>query len=142
MSVARTMNLARKANRAEGRNLRTLAAGMQRHAPLAERKLWAIMRSKKLRGWKFARQFPVGRQVAQFACPSARLVIEFEGEQHSGPEGQQRDAELQKQGFRILRLWIKEILTNTEEVTTRIVAALDDNSPRPAADMGAGADGA
>ncbi len=142
MTAVRAMNPGRRAKGIADRNLQTLAAGMQRHAPLAERKLWAILRSKKLRAWKFSRQLPVGRQVAQFACPSAGLVIEFAGEQHSGPEGQQRDADLKKRGFRILRLWIKEILTNTEEVTTRIVAALEDTSPRPASDKDAGADGA
>ena len=45
----------------------------------AERKLWSILRGRKLDGWKFRRQVPIDRYFADFACMEARLVIELDG---------------------------------------------------------------
>jgi very-short-patch-repair endonuclease len=52
----------------------------------AERKLWSLVRRKQLQGFRFRRQVPLGRYVADFACMSARLVIELDGGQ-ARPQG-------------------------------------------------------
>ena len=45
----------------------------------AERRLWALLRRKKLAGYRFRRQAPVGPYIADFFCPAARLIIEVDG---------------------------------------------------------------
>ena len=40
----------------------------------------------------FVRQKPLGPYIADFYCPTAKLVIELDGGQHYTEEGQERDA--------------------------------------------------
>ena len=42
----------------------------------AERRLWAVLRDRRLRGYKFRRQHPIGKFIVDFACTKHRLVIE------------------------------------------------------------------
>jgi len=39
-----------------------------------ERRLWFLLRKKRLAGFRFRRQVPIGPYVADFFCPSARLI--------------------------------------------------------------------
>jgi hypothetical protein len=45
----------------------------------AERKLWSLLLRKQLQGFRFRRQVPLGRYVADFACmcqrPHCRLAL-------------------------------------------------------------------
>jgi len=96
----------------------------------AERKLWALLRIRLLAGNKFRRQVPVGPYIADFLCYEARLIVEADGGQHgTTPYDEKRDAWLKAQGFRILRLWNNEILSNEEGVAQAILAALAAPSP-------------
>jgi very-short-patch-repair endonuclease len=50
---------------------------------------------------------PIGPYFADFACPSARLIIEVDGRTHNDDETQARDRErqgwLERQGWTVLR---------------------------------------
>jgi very-short-patch-repair endonuclease len=97
----------------------------------AERRVWRLLRLRQLVGHKFRRQVPIGRFIADFACHEARLVVEIDGGQHdaSSPEEAARTEFLQHQGYRVLRFWNNEVLTNIEGVHDVIVAALLEPSP-------------
>ena len=41
----------------------------------AEDKLWAELRSRRLNGFKFVRQYPIGPYYADFACRERNLVV-------------------------------------------------------------------
>ena len=91
-------------------------ARQMRHEPtLAERALWRLLRSRNLRGLKFRRQVPLGPYIADFACVEARLIVEADGGQHGGPRDEARDAWLQAQGFRVIRLWNSEVLEHGDD---------------------------
>jgi very-short-patch-repair endonuclease len=47
----------------------------------SEQKLWGALRSKQL-GIAFRRQVPLGRYIADFVAPRARLVVEVDGGWH------------------------------------------------------------
>ncbi len=47
-----------------------------------ERLLWIHLRGRKLEGWKFRRQHPIGEYIVDFYCPAARLVVELDGSSH------------------------------------------------------------
>ncbi|RJP58783.1 MAG: endonuclease domain-containing protein, partial [Deltaproteobacteria bacterium] len=47
-----------------------------------ERLLWTYLRAKQLEGFKFRRQEPIGRYIADFVCYEKRIVIEVDGGQH------------------------------------------------------------
>jgi len=53
----------------------------------AERKLWRFLRSLKAQGFHFRRQVPIDCFIVDFACYSARLVIEVDGGQHNADAG-------------------------------------------------------
>ena len=48
----------------------------------AERLLWYRLRRRRVGGFRFRRQVPIGRYICDFVCPRARLVIELDGSQH------------------------------------------------------------
>jgi len=48
----------------------------------AEKRLWLELR-KLGRVHRFRRQHPVGRYIADFACPAAKLAVELDGGQHA-----------------------------------------------------------
>ena len=100
----------------------------------AERALWSELRRYRL-GWRFRRQFPIPPYIVDFACVEARLIVEADGGQHARPDDLDvRDRELRRIGWRILRFWNNEILTNREGVLLAIAEALGslgEQNPHP-----------
>jgi very-short-patch-repair endonuclease len=100
----------------------------------AERKLWSLLRSRRLNAVKFRRQHEFGPYILDFYCAQHRLAIEADGSQHYEPEGLELDAErdhyLATYGVRILRFTNLEILNETEGVADRIVQVLEE-TPSP-----------
>ena len=107
----------------------------------AERKLWSLLRRKQLQGFRFRRQVPLGRYVADFACMSAQLVVELDGGQHAerSEHDARRTAWLESVGYRVLRFWNGEVFTNADGVLETIRLALLDPPPQPSPSRGEGA---
>jgi very-short-patch-repair endonuclease len=104
-----------------------LATELRRNTTDAERRLWAALRDRRLEGYKFRRQHPIGRFVVDFACTKHHLVIEADGGQHDESlSDARRTAWLENQGWRVLRFWNNDILANTEGVVSTILQTLRD----------------
>ncbi len=103
----------------------------QRQAPTdAEKRLWSTLRDRRLGGFKFRRQHRIGNYVADFVCMECRLIVEADGGQHAdNGKDEIRTRQLAKVGWRVLRFWNHDILTNLDGVLTTIQAEL---SPSPA----------
>jgi very-short-patch-repair endonuclease len=71
----------------------------------SERRLWGELRNRRLGGWKWRRQSPIGPFIVDFYCPAARLVVELDGPQHQDHEDddRRRTAYLQRAGVRVIR---------------------------------------
>ena len=96
----------------------------------AERRLWHRLRDRRLAGHKFVRQEGVGPYVADFCCRDVKLIVELDGSQHAGSERDLiRDAWLSRQGYRVLRFWNADVMTDLIGVLDTILAALPP-SPR------------
>ncbi|TPG22792.1 endonuclease domain-containing protein [Sphingomonas koreensis] len=111
---------------------------MRRNSTAAEDALWRLLRNKRLAGWKFKRQQPLGPYTADFVCFAARLIVEADGSQHIGSaHDADRDTWLGRQNFRILRLYNNDILARSEEALAAILAALesDDAGIEPASSL-------
>jgi very-short-patch-repair endonuclease len=95
-----------------------------------ERRLWYLLRAHRFKGLKFKRQAPIGRYIADFVSFERRLVVEVDGGQHADSEGDLRRTRwLEDQGFRVLRFWNNEVLSNTGAVLDAIMAASTNPSP-------------
>jgi len=83
----------------------------------AEKLLWKHLRAKQMEGLKFRRQQPIGNYVIDFICLEKSLVIEVDGGQHAdNKKDEERDAWLKSEGFKVLRFWNNEVLTNMKGV--------------------------
>jgi len=102
----------------------------------AESQLWEILRDRRLGGWKFRRQHPLGRYVADFYCADARLVVELDGSVHDAPDQRDydrvRDQDLASRDLRVLRLRNAEIESDLSTVARTILTHLAP-SPRASA---------
>lgn len=76
--------------------------------------LWQHLRSRQLEGLKFRRQQPIDNYIVDFVCLEKRIIIEVDGGQHAVEKGKdiKRDDYLEKNGFRVLRFWNNDVLTN------------------------------
>ena len=99
----------------------------------AERKLWENLRNRELCGWKFRRQRPIGPYIVDFCCVEKKLVIEIDGSQHMVQEvkDRERTQELNLRGYKVLRFWDHEVLSEPETVLEAIRLALEDPHPNP-----------
>ena len=100
------------------------ARDMRRTLTDAERKLWYALRDRRMQSVKFRRQAPIGFYIADFLCVQHRLVVEVDGSQHAqSSRDAARDAWLQREGYRVLRFWNRDVLTARESVLATIAAA-------------------
>jgi very-short-patch-repair endonuclease len=91
----------------------------------AETKLWNRARNRQIDGNKFVRQQPIGRYICDFVCREKLVVIEVDDGQHSGSARDEvRDRYLRTQGYRVMRFWNNDVLSNIEGVLTVIDEAL------------------
>src|SRR5690242_14136425 len=101
------------------RDLRPIARRLRRSQTEAEGRLWSILRAQRLAEWKFRRQEQIGDHVVDFVCFGAKLVVEVDGSQHAGSLSDRvRDTYLEQQGFRVLRFWNNDVLSNSDGVAT------------------------
>jgi very-short-patch-repair endonuclease len=99
---------------------------LRKNATPQENKLWyQFLRKHPV---KFRRQQQIGPYIADFYCPSARIVIELDGSGHFESEGKEydqwRDAYIAAQEIKILRFTNTEIEKEFEAVCRMIDCAV------------------
>ncbi|MDL2399889.1 endonuclease domain-containing protein [Rhizobium mayense] len=103
---------------------RQFAKAMRGDATKAENLLWQALRRSQL-GGKFKPQVPIDGYILDFVCFEARLIVEVDGAQHAeSMTDRKRDVYFLNQGFRILRVWNHEVVTNLDGICLTILAGL------------------
>jgi very-short-patch-repair endonuclease len=101
------------------------ARSLRRRQTRAEAVLWQRVRNRRVGGFKFRRQHVIKNKIVDFYCHQARLVIEVDGEVHSGEEAQERDRirdlHLNLLGFRVIRFTNRRVLNDTDAVCAEIL---------------------
>ena len=102
------------------------ARKLRREQTEAERKLWFLLRNRRLMGLKFRRQFPIGNYIADFCCFEKKLIVELDGSQHIDAEVSDRIRTefLNASGYRVLRLWNHQVLEDEGVALEAILEAL------------------
>ena len=106
-----------------------MARALRQNATEAERKLWRLLRNRRLANWRFRRQQPIGPYFADFFCSSAKLIIEIDGSQHAEDEHRISDASrtewLEARGYRVMRFWNIDVLKTPDSVMDAIFNVLE-----------------
>ena len=116
---------------------RRLAWQMRREPTDAERKLWWHLRRRlPLGGSHFRRQVRIGPYIADFASHAFKLVVKVDGGQHAENASldRQRTRSLEAEGYRVLRYWNHDVLSNVDGVLEdiqRAIAATPTPDPSP-----------
>src|SRR5262249_3849598 len=108
-------------------NPRDRSRRLRQESTGAEKKLWAELRAKRLEGFKFRRQHPIGEYFADFCCVRGRLEIEIDGDQHAEETrayDEERTRHLAQMGFRVVRFANDEVLRHLDWVLDRILEEL------------------
>ncbi|CAI8016619.1 Uncharacterized protein HI_1162 [Geodia barretti] len=105
----------------------------------AEHTLWQHLRTRRLDGHRFVRQYVIETAIVDFACPSHKLAIELDGGQHDQrrTQDQLRTQRLNQHGYRVIRFWNNEVINNIEGVLQTIQQSRAKQQPtNDAADFG------
>ena len=90
---------------------------LRRESTNAERLFWIQVKNKTI-GYKFRRQFNIGRFIVDFYCHELRLIVEIDGFTHENEERQKRDAARQRYlenlGYKVIRYTDDQVLNDTE----------------------------
>ena len=106
--------------------MRDFARRLRRHSTDAEKLLWSRLRGRRLRAIKFKRQVPLFGYVVDFAALENKLIIERDGGQHAmqAERDKARTVALENAGYRVIRFWNNEVLSNLDGVLESIVQEL------------------
>ena len=91
-----------------------------------EQKLWYHLRDRRLNGFKFRRQVPLGCYIVDFLSEELRLVVEADGGQHADQVGHDaaRTKWLESQGYRVVRYWNSDVVEDIDSVLEDLLVQL------------------
>ena len=113
--------------------MKQLAKSLRSNATDAEKLLWKYLRAHRMNDYKFKRQVVIEPYIVDFVCLEAKLIIEADGGQHNEHQEREKDnhrtAFLEQCGYKVVRFWNHQILTETESVLEYIYRELTNPSP-------------
>ena len=115
------------------KNLVLRARELRKFETESEKIFWSqILKNKKLVGFKFTRQKPIGYFVVDFYCAKLKLAIEIDGNIHKFQKirDKERDNNLkQKFGLRIIKYKNEDIVNKTEFILDDLIKKLNTKTP-------------
>ncbi|MGA8261698.1 MAG: endonuclease domain-containing protein [Arenicellales bacterium] len=120
---------------------RSRARALRKEASDAEHVLWQHLRDRRMMGRKFRRQVAIDPYIVDFLCLEERLIVEADGGQHAEQKAydRKRTAALEAKGYRVMRFWNHEILTELDAVLEQIrITLVEQPSPQPSPAGGRG----
>ena len=117
--------------------IKELARELRKDQTEAESIIWKYIRGSKLNGYKFRRQYAIGRYIADFYCCEARLAIEIDGKIHELGDrkeyDQVRQIEIEARNIKVLRFRNEDIFNRLDCVLQSIIEVL---TPLPSSGEG------
>jgi very-short-patch-repair endonuclease len=111
------------------KELKFFRSSLRNNSTSAEAALWEMLKSKKLDNRKFRRQYSIGNYIADFCCPSEKLIIELDGdphgEYHKIHKDETRDKYLESLGFIVLRYENRTVFQDPEYLKSEIRKVLN-----------------
>lgn len=124
--------VAGKQNHGASSPIKAKAIYLRKNMTSSEKILWDKLRRRQLKNMYFRRQHPYGIYILDFYCFEANLVIEVDGEIHSGREDydNERTRYLESSGLKVLRFENKDVITRLNWVIELISSNLIKNEYR------------
>lgn len=98
---------------------------LRKNMTSSEKKLWELLKGKKVFGMRFRPQHPIDIFIADFYCHPLKLVIEVDGGIHESRDQAEydigREAELNEWGIKVVRFTNKEIEKDIDLMRNKIV---------------------
>jgi very-short-patch-repair endonuclease len=119
--------------------LKERARSMRANPTPAEQKLWLALRANRFENQQFTRQTIIAPYIVDFASKAARLIIEIDGDTHSGEDryDARRTEFLETLGYHVIRFANPDVMGNIEGVLSMIAQALRETpSPQPSPPRG------
>jgi very-short-patch-repair endonuclease len=112
--------------------LKPLSRKLRNESTLSEVLLWQQIKGRKIKGYQFFRQKPIGNYIVDFYCSKLRLAIEIDGISHDEKieEDQIRQNRIEKIGIRFLRFYDRDVKTNLSGVIQRIEDWIKENEQK------------
>jgi very-short-patch-repair endonuclease len=106
------------------KHLKPFRKNLRNHSTSAEATLWNSLKNSQLKNRKFRRQHSVGDFILDFYCPSEKLAIELDGQDHYEGYGLEQDEKrkiyLNSLNINVLRFENKEVFERLEGVLEEI----------------------
>ncbi len=115
------------------KKLNPLARNLRNKSTLAEVLLWNKLKQRKMAGYQFLRQRPIGNYIVDFFCHKLKLVIEIDGDSHENKvvKDEKRQNDLEKMGLTVLRFGDHAVKTHIEGILNAIYNWIEENPPNP-----------
>ena len=102
--------------------LKARSRNLRNNSTLSEVLLWNQLKARKMKGYQFMRQKPIGNYIVDFFCSKLKLVIEIDGESHLDKVeyDRKRQRELEAIGLSFLRFSDLDVKSNLDGVLKNI----------------------
>ncbi len=111
------------------KNLKDLACELRNHSTKGEIIVWKALLQNRKTGYRCLRQRPINRFIADFYFPEVKLILEIDGYSHTLNEkimdDNQRDLELEKLGYKTIRILDQFVFEDLENVQRTIEYELE-----------------
>jgi very-short-patch-repair endonuclease len=104
--------------------LKHRSQNLRNNSTLGEILLRQHLKGRKMKGYQFNRQKPIGNYIVDFYCRKLNLIIEVDGETHfyegAKEKDERRQEKLESLGLQFLRFDDLEVKQNIENVVIAI----------------------
>jgi very-short-patch-repair endonuclease len=110
------------------RNLKPLARRLRSEGTKGEAILWFYaLKARKMYGYQFNRQYPIGNYIVDFICRKLNLIVEIDGSSHlsKSESDRKRQDDLEGLGYIILRFSEAEVVHRLDDVVEKISYAVE-----------------
>lgn len=107
--------------------LKNLARNLRKNSTLGEVLLWNKLKGRQLLGYKFIRQIPINKYIADVYCRELKLIIEIDGFTHNYKieSDTERQKVLEREGYTVIRFQEQEVRKDINNVIQRIVGWIE-----------------
>lgn len=110
------------------KKLKSYRKNLRNNMPKPEQVIWYYLRNRQISGYKFRRQYSIGKYILDFYCTELKLAIEIDGDSHfnqiASSNDKIRTQYLMDNGIQVLRFDNMEINTNIFGALSKIVKYL------------------